>query len=767
MTDLQTNDHMLTLSSSALTLTIDLATGIMGLHDQLMDTDLFRDASFRIDGTDRGQDWASADTDITWQPGDIGVTVTWTPKAGYDPIRSLHLQLDGNCLTFDWHIENPHDHPLRVQVIDLLHGARFAPDSMLHTAQHLKMGAGAEPNPVEAGWSVDADNGAMLTWLDGGRRRCLVAGGLAYRNFARRLTIHELRKTGLPTLNLSCYDPHGVTIPAHGTLDGGDTAYLALGSDPFVELERFGQALAEANDAAPNNYDFPTLCGWMTSTKAYGEGRNMNTSAGLVEQARIAHERGLTNYTPVAIRLEPDTYCYNVQGNTEQGWWDDQHWAAFGHLVEPYPTMQSFCDALKQFHAIAFTYFQSCQPSKDFSKAHPDWLIGKDISRLHQQHRHQYPPVQYDYTAKGFREHCLSTWQRLRDQGMRGIKFDYPESAWIANGGFEDTHASTTAAYRAMFELCRQGLGDEAFIHERNLGGPAHGNTPRLDATAGIVDLQRVWGDASHFEPEMASRIGLRWYKSRRVFYYYPDGKRFVRDAKPLPTGERRAFLTLIAFLSGRLELGTAFDTLDDQMLWDITRLFPMLPGRRSPRPVDMLLNKPHPQVYHLNVADGFEQVLLVNNDDSSRQRVGTRIGGDPISEGGLGLGNDATYHAHEFWNQTYLGKLTGQDVLACQLDAGHVAIIALRRAVDHPQLIGTNRHLYQGLLEADIQWDSQRHALCGQLQGVVDDPVTLTIASNGAGRPTCECDALGDDVYRVILEPTTTGPCTVEVPFV
>ncbi len=33
-----------------------------------------------------------------------------------------------------------------------------------------------------------------------------------------------------------------------------------------------------------------------------------------------------------------------------------------------------------------------------------------------------------------------------------------------------------------------------------------------------LVDLQRVWTDASHFEPEMASRMGLRWYKQGKVF---------------------------------------------------------------------------------------------------------------------------------------------------------------------------------------------------------------------------------------------------------
>lgn len=125
-----------------------------------------------------------------------------------------------------------------------------------------------------------------------------------------------------------------------------------------------------------------------------------------------------------------------------------------------------------------------------------------------------------ELTDPGFQAHTLAMWTRLGKQGLEGIKFDYPESAWCKDGGFEDKSYTTTNAYRKVFELCRAGLGSKSYIHERNLG---EYGTPRLDVTAGIADLQRVWGDSSHFEPEMASRMGLRWYKNRSVFGYYPD----------------------------------------------------------------------------------------------------------------------------------------------------------------------------------------------------------------------------------------------------
>ena len=62
--------------------------------------------------------------------------------------------------------------------------------------------------------------------------------------------------------------------------------------------------------------------------------------------------------------------------------------------------------------------------------------------------------MRFDFTDPGFQNHVLGTWQHLRAGGLVGIKFDYPETAWIPQGGFEDKTFSTTNAYRKVFELC-------------------------------------------------------------------------------------------------------------------------------------------------------------------------------------------------------------------------------------------------------------------------------------------------------------------------
>ena len=752
---------------------VDLKTGTWSGTDRTTDTVVFKDAQFRLDKS-RQRTWADPETDISWSQktsssvfgSGTTLTVTYTPREGYDPVRMLTIRLyaDKPFIELGWGMTNPFSYPVRVKNVELLYGGELFNGQTVGQPRVLRSGAGAEPNRIEKGWEIEALNGALLTYRDHGVRRSLVVGGLAYTEFGRRVELlngervwlHETRsiikRKGFRNMSLACWDPQGKTVQPGATYLCPDSCYLDFATaEPFEALEAYGSALRTANDAHPNTYDFPTLCGWMVSTAWLGENKPINNSPGLVEQTRIAKERGFMKYSPLAVRLEPDTYCYGNHGDSQQGWWDDAHWGMYGpgngskpdpdtaSLQKPYETFATFCRAVTRLGGIPFTYFQSSMPSNDFAAAHPEWMLNNDISQLHLNHAHHRPLVRYDYSEPGFRAHCLKVWRRLRKAGLKGVKFDYPETAWVGGGGFEDTTFTTTSAYCELFRLCREGLGEEAYLHERNLGGGTHEDAPRLDATAGIVDIQRVWGDASHFEPEMASRIGLRWYKSRSVFLYYPDGKSFYSDGKELPTYRRRAFLTLIAFLSGRLEIGTSIGSMTDEMFHDTTRLYPMLGGTVSPRPVDMLMDKPHPETYLYRVTDDWHQVLLVNNNKRGTKLISAPISGDQPTTGSLGLDVEASYHAFDFWSQRYVGKLKGADALSMTLRAGEVAMLSVRRVQACPQVVSTNRHIMQGMLECrDMRWDGRKKALTGEVDVVGGEPFVLTVACNGRTPKRC-----------------------------
>ena len=73
--------------------------------------------------------------------------------------------------------------------------------------------------------------------------------------------------------------------------------------------------------------------------------------------------------------------------------------------------------------------------------------------------------------------------------------------------------------------------------------------------TAGVVDTQRTWTDSNKYVPGMVTISGLRWYKNRTVFNYYPDTKA-VHNLSP---EIRRSMLTMVYLTSGRIDLSTSF----------------------------------------------------------------------------------------------------------------------------------------------------------------------------------------------------------------
>jgi hypothetical protein len=158
-----------------------------------------------------------------------------------------------------------------------------------------------------------------------------------------------------------------------------------------------------------------------------------------------------------------------------------------------------------------------------------------------------------------------------------------------------------------------------------------------LDVTAGVIDLQRVWDDSSHFEPEMASRMGLRWYKNRSVFGYY----------------------------------------------------------------------------------------------------------------------------LYDFWNDEFLGEISGNSIISRPLKPQQSLVYALRRKFDRPQVISTNRHIMQGLLDP-ATWNPVTLTLSGTTRVVAGEPAVITLAGNGYQPVTPERADIsitrdGDLVKLTLTSDTTT----------
>ena len=596
-------------------------------------------------------------------------------------------------------------------------GAKLLPGKNVAEVLTLNGSAGAESTAVKPGMERESANSLMLTGTVEGQRRTVVWGGLANNDFGKWAAVRS------GTLEFTAKDPVGRLVDAGQTYWAEDTFYLDVTtSDPFVALEQYGRAMRRANHAQPNVYDFPVLCGWSVGHISHLP--DVNNSKKLVEELEAAQKVGVTKYTKVGIRLEPDFYCYK-DGNTEQGWWDDAHWSKQGHLVPPYETFAKWCAAIRERDGIPYTYFQVGMPSDDYARAFPGHMLFNDISRLAFMHNHHQPLVSYDYTDPDFQKHMMEVWTRLRRDGIRGIKFDYPETGWRPEGGFENRHATTASAYREAFRLCREGLGADAFIDERNLG---ESGRPCLDVTAGIVDTQRDWSDSNGFEPAMISISGLRWYKNRTVFNYFPDTKTVHGCTKEI----RQSMLTMVYLTSGRIDLATSFTFFTPEITRDFSRIYPAYREPFSARPLDAFTGVTDPQIYDLERTPDWHQVALFNTSTKTGT-VTLALSGDRVTQGAMGLDPTASYYVYDFWSDRLVGKFSGTAKIEQKLESWHCAMLSIRKVQANPQVLSTDRHVLQGWVDlADVRWDAAGKKLSGVAKVIGGETFRIVLAGNG-----------------------------------
>ena len=703
---------------------------------------------------------------LTWTVKDVadelgsGKTLTLNNlrSDGMEVFTTFTVRDDKGFLALGSGIINHRSYGIRVKSFQPMLGGDVFPGLTMKDPRNLNGGAGSTENLVQPGTDRACENSLLLTFTANGGRRSLVMGGLTYHDFAKYVALgkyecwdtypgywHQpeigetwrtiwspLNAKRLPTVfpavnaQVAAVDPVGRLVDPGATYEPADLFYVDVTTtDPFAALESYGLALRTATKSRPNTYNNLTICGWFSGC---------NGAKRLVEELDYARKLDMLKTIPVTVRLEPDTYCWADNGNTEQGWWDDAHWLKYGHLAPPYDTFKKWIQAVKERGGNAETYFQCGMPSDDYAEAFPGHMLGKDISNLHRRHTHITPSVTYDATALDFQAHMRQVWGHLKEAGLAGVKFDYPDIAWRSEGGFEDKHATTASAYRAWFQLCREGLGPEALIHERALGNNC------LDVTAGIVDLQRVWGDADRWDPGMAAKCGLRWYKNRVVMSYYPDSKAFVGfnekgriDHAPMDKIQRRSIITMLYATSGRIESATSVTKLDGPTVYDLGRAFPMHTTPQSARPVDAFTGVKTPRVYAFHVDDQWQQVALCN-DDTEPHTVAAPLSGDQAATGSLGLDAAKNYYVYEFWNDHFLGKLGGSAKLEASLAVGEARMFSVREVLDHPQVLSTNRHLMQGYVDlANVKWDASNKTLSGTAKVVGGEPFRIVVASNGS----------------------------------
>jgi hypothetical protein len=673
-------------------------------------------------------------------------------------------------------IDNQTDYPVVLRTIRPLRARAFAGEELSANLELLDGNGGGEPTRVTSQPDLRSRNNLLVTFGEGPSRRSLVMGGLTYFDYEKFAAVS--RPSGAADIGLDLWsaDPVGKLVDSGASYVPADRFYVDFTtSDPFAALEEYGQAIAAAQAVKLNLYTFPSVCLWYVTIGEYGGGPPINDSPGAVWEIEQAARRGFLKFSPVAIRLVPDNYDVN----NEQGWWDDAHFQALGepdsivgpHYKPPYETTKKWGEAVRARGGIPLLYVQTARRSEDYCQKYPGQLLfNSPLARFTRQpegrevwwYHGGLPFWGYDFTDPDFVRHMSEVYANFRSGGIGGLMYDYPSTGWAFDGGFEDKHATTASAYRNIFALAREGLGEPCFLHERNLGRGS-------DVTLGLVASQRVWGDTDRVNPAMLARCGLRWYKNRVVVSYDMDAKNPFH-CKPDNRDGWRAMFTMAYVASGRLLLGASFSKMTDEQIADLSRTFPYHTINRSARPVDAFSGGDIPQVYDFEVDPKWHQLTFLNTaydnpewkkaaDGSKLEPLGNpvaaRVGinlGAAKAEGGLGLDHGKKYYVYDFWNNRLAGVFSGADRLEQDLRPGEARMMSVHEVEWHPQFISTDRHVMQGLVDmVQCTWDEKTKELRGISKVIGGETYRIVLALNGFSAKTAT--AVGARTHLRIID--------------
>jgi hypothetical protein len=202
------------------------------------------------------------------------------------------------------------------------------------------------------------------------------------------------------------------------------------------------------------------------------------------------------------------------------------------------------------------------------------------------------------------------------------------------------------------------------------------------------------------------------------------------------PATRRRSILTMMYVTSGRVLLADSFEDCKEEVLHELSRIYPMHEERRTACPVDLFLPSADacPRVYRYAVTPDWYQVTLFNPELDHNAVVSAPLSGDAVTDGALGLDRDSDYYVYDFWNDVFAGKFKGSDTLKQDVRGGEARMLSVHKVQAAPQFISTNRHVMQGYIDLVMKpkWTEEEKSLSGLSRVIEKDPYELVFACNG-----------------------------------
>lgn len=361
---------------------------------------------------------------------------------------------------------------------------------------------------------------------------------------------------------------------------------------------------------------------------------------------------------------------------------------------------------------------------------HPDWLLKKADGSLmrvgpwpdeNTDWAKNETPKRYglDISHPEAKEWFYGLFNMIgNDWGYEMVKIDFVAWSILSAGHFYDNTYTPAKAYREGMQLIRKALGDKKHINDCGPG----------PVTAGLIDSMRieidqnygyadaVWkqyfADSSSSGPAMAKR-------------YYFNNRSWINDADHVCLGmlslaQARSAATLIGMSGGNIISGDRLTDLDESRLEILKKIMPSY--GEAAKPSD-LFDSDRPSVFALRVSKPYGDWTVVGIFNSDRQNK--LVKSIPLSI--LFLDQDKTYLVYDFWQESYLGEVTG--TLDAEVLPGSVTLLSFHEKRGIPQLISTDRHILQGAVETeDVTWEESSKTLKGVSKGFAGIPYNIII---------------------------------------
>jgi hypothetical protein len=591
------------------------------------------------------------------------------------------------------------------------------------------------------------------------------------------------------------YNPradYGRLIIGPGQTAQGETFAMGFFEDARDGLELLADTIAKANDI----HLLPAYCGYSTWYHAHA-----SNEKDIARLATFAHDDRLTELGLNFIQI------------------DDQWQASRRDFTDfkhdgPYPSgMKATADAINAnglFAGLWLTPFGWDRNIPAF-KDHQDWFVHKKDGSVYDV---KWAGDCLDMSNPTAREFLASVIHRItHDWNYKLLKLDglwsgmactilYPDPTYrddnLGDAVFHDPNKTNEEVYRDGLRLVREAAGKDVFL----LGCNIAQNMRTLGGSIGLVDSMRVGPDISASWGKVvrcAKPATWLYFLNGRVWWNDPDCIMLRYDEAggktkdPLSIDNARAWATFVA-MSGQLNLvSEALPDLPKERLEIYRRTLPNY--GHSARPVD-LFERELPRIWHLNWGEGEDRrdvVAIYNWTASSTTQptsptgpeepvvstAGLRVAAEPsvlsIEPAKLGLSADQEFVGFDYWSNEFVPAFKGEREF--QVPPGSCRIIALVRVSDHPQVIGTSRHVTQGAPDLlGAKWDAAKKMLFGKSKVIAGDVYELRVdagnrkvksASVIEAKAETNADSKQDGRFvRVLLHPQQTGEVSWAITF-